>query len=64
VTFDPIEGPDRGTFRVHVYFLDGEPLDVAKAIAALPARDNTALERVLFAGPLRTIVPWQWDWFD
>jgi hypothetical protein len=64
VTFDPIEGPDRGTFRVHVYFLDGDPLAVADAIAAHPGRDTTAHERTLFAGPLHTIVPWQWDWFD
>ena len=64
VTFDPIEGPDRGTFRVHVYFLDGEPLDVAASIDALSAPDRSRLERVLFAGPLHTIVPWQWDWFD
>jgi hypothetical protein len=64
VTFDPIEGPDRGTFRVHVYFLDGDPLAVARAIAALDAPSDAAGETVLFAGPLRTIVPWQWDWFD
>ena len=22
------------------------------------------VEKILFAGPLRRIVPWQWDWFD
>ncbi len=24
----------------------------------------TAVEEPLFAGPLRTIIPWRWDWFD
>ena len=64
VTFDPIEGPDRGTFRVHVYFLDGDPIDVATTIATLSPPGAAQREHTLFAGPLRTIVPWQWDWFD
>ena len=63
VTFDPLEGPDRGTFRAHVYFLDGDPVEVGASISALGLLDGS-LEKVLFAGPLRTIVPWQWDWFD
>ena len=63
VTFDPLEGPDRGTFRVHVYFLDGDPVEVAKAMHD-SAPLETDLADILFAGPLRTIVPWEWSWFD
>ena len=27
-------------------------------------RDNSRSMRNLYLGPLRTIIPWQWDWFD
>jgi hypothetical protein len=58
--------------RLHVFFLDEDPLDFVADIAAHDAqwraegrlRDTSVAERPLFAGPLRTITPWEWDWFD
>ena len=54
--------------RVHVYFLDQDPLLFAEDLLA---RRNTweppeeiDVETPLFTSVLRTIVPWEWDWFD
>lgn len=58
-TFDPAAG-ERGQVRVYLYFLDADP---HSADFAPPAGD-AGVEQVLFAGPLETITPWQWDWFD
>jgi hypothetical protein len=43
--------------RITVAWLDGEPLQVAAALA--PPRGGAEL-----AGPFETITPWQWDWFE
>jgi hypothetical protein len=47
-----------------VCYLDSPPLEVAPAIAAIlrPAEDAGAAP--LLMGPLETITPWQWNWFD
>jgi hypothetical protein len=58
--------------RITVYYLDDDPLAVASRLAvrdregrrsgAVP--DWSAAVRTTYAGPLETVVPWQWDWFD
>ena len=57
----------RPTLRITLVYLEGDPLAFATAIAGLPksrTRDTSPVEETLFAGPLRAILPWQWDWFD
>jgi hypothetical protein len=49
--------------RVHLYFVDGDPLAVAHELASrLP--HYAGIARTLYRGPLRAITPWQWDWFE
>lgn len=52
--------------RVHLYFCDGDPLDLAAALSVddLVAPGERRCEELLFAGPLEAITPWRWDWFD
>jgi hypothetical protein len=60
------------SLRFQVVWLDGDPIDYVNDVDAnRPAwssagrdRDTSAVENVLFSGPLRVIIPWQWDWFD
>jgi hypothetical protein len=47
-----------GDRRITLCYLDGDPL----AVSAVMPTDLTAV--AAYAGPLETIVPWQWDWFD
>jgi hypothetical protein len=64
--------PSPTSMRVTVLFLDEDPVDVMADIESRSAewgrtgrgRDVSKLETVRFASPLRSIVPWQWDWFD
>ena len=54
-----------GDRQISVCFLDDPPLDVADGLRpALAKRWDHSSSRPVFAGPLETIVPWQWDWFD
>lgn len=58
--------------RLHILFLDEDPLefvaDCAERRGSWEAsgrvRDTSDVETPVFAGPLRSIVPWQWAWFD
>ena len=58
--------------RITLLYLDEDPLQVLDDIRAKEAswraagrsRDNSAVEDVRFGSPYRTIVPWEWDWFD
>jgi hypothetical protein len=54
-----------GDKTITVCYLDDEPLAVVASldefVRAEAARDWSS---VLFAGPLETITPWHWDWFD
>ena len=58
--------------RINLYYLDQDPLEMlADMRARVPAwraagrlRDNSKTKKDLHIGPLRTIIPWQWDWFD
>jgi len=60
--------PDRDltqpTLRITLVYLEGDPLAFAAQAAAKRTRDTSHVEKILFAGPLRAIVPWQWHWFD
>jgi hypothetical protein len=63
--------PDRDLtqpmLRMTLVYLDNDPLAFAAEASELPSsrtRDTSHVEKILFAGPLRAIVPWQWDWFD
>ncbi len=54
-----------GDKTITVCYLDAEPLTVSPALGdivrgAIGQSSRTAL----FAGPLETITPWSWDWFD
>jgi hypothetical protein len=53
-----------GHRRVTVCFLDSHPLAVAPAIGEVVKGGGPASGTVIHAGPLETIVPWHWDWFD
>jgi hypothetical protein len=54
-----------GRRRITVCYLDGAPLDAAVCIGPLLAdRWRDAPVRPVLAGPLETVVPYQWDWFD
>jgi hypothetical protein len=51
--------------RITVAFLDEDPLEVAAEVGPLVEEHWAgAPVRPRFAGPLLTITPWQWDWFD
>jgi hypothetical protein len=50
--------------RILLVYLDGDPLAVADELRTGVPHETTAVERVVFRGPLRTIVPWEWAWFD
>jgi len=61
-----------GTMVLRLLYLDGDPIETsalmaqresAWADAARPSARPRA-EELLFTGPLRSIVPWEWDWFD
>jgi hypothetical protein len=55
-----------GDRRVTVCWLDDDPLTVADGLEPIvkARREYDATSHVELAGPLETIVPWQWDWFD
>ena len=70
-TFDQKSGQG-GHLRAAVIFLDDDPLVVTERLIARRndwgrdgrTKDTSAVEEKLFAGPLRAITPWEWDWFD
>lgn len=50
---------------VTVTWLDAPPLEVGGRLAPVVARRRAESPgRTLFAGPLETVTPWQWNWFD
>ena len=58
--FGVLSVEDTGLFHrlVHGTTLHG------KQFAAGRSRDTSGIEDIRFAAPYRTIVPWEWDWFD
>jgi hypothetical protein len=70
VTFSASAG-EAGQVRVHLYFLDGDPLETSaeiqerfRQLEAAQQRELFDAQELLLASPLLTITPWQWDWFD
>lgn len=56
---------DPGNRRITMLYLDEEPIAVAAALATVvEQRWQSGAVRPEYAGPLETITPWQWDWFD
>lgn len=70
--FKPTRDLAASALRVQIVYLDGDPLEFADEASDREAQwrnagrhlDTSAVEQSLFAGPLRAIVPWRWDWFD
>ena len=51
--------------RVTVTWLDAPPLEMSDPLGPIAARRGAeSTGRTVFAGPLETITPWQWTWFD
>ncbi len=58
-------GPWRpGQRRVTVCFLDAEPVDVSASLDDVVKRRSANPGAVIHAGPVETVAPWRWDWFD
>ncbi len=54
-----------GNRRIAVVYLEDDPMSVTGALAPLvEARWRDGTVQPQYAGPLETITPWQWDWFD
>jgi hypothetical protein len=54
-----------GHRRVTVTWLEAPPLAMNDLITPIVAnRRESSQGRTIFAGPLETITPWQWAWFD
>jgi hypothetical protein len=54
-----------GDKTITVCYLDAEPLAVTSRLSELVRAEAGETGRsVVFAGPLETITPWRWDWFD
>ena len=68
----PLADPGLGDLRIHVVFVDQDPLAVVgelaerrdRSVAAGRVPDDAGAETPLFTAALRTIVPGEWDWFD
>jgi hypothetical protein len=53
-----------GRHRITVCFLDESPLEVSPALGEVVGRWRPEAGVVVHAGPVETVVPWHWDWFD
>lgn len=70
--YSPTRDLSQPAIRIQLFYLDGDPVAFADAVReaeggwrkAGRSRDTSAVEDLLFAGPLRAIVPWRWNWFD
>jgi hypothetical protein len=63
----PVAAPNGGGMPldadVTICFLDEDPVEVAEDLTDL-MRSGPDHRSPRFAGPLETVVPWSWDWFD
>jgi hypothetical protein len=58
--------------RIDLFYLEGDPLSFAAEVRARTpewrvdgvSRDRASVDRTLFSGPMLTIRPWEWDWFE
>jgi hypothetical protein len=48
---------------VTICYLDEDPISVAGTITDI-LRPGSEHHAIAFAGPMETVVPWSWDWFD
>ena len=62
---------DGAALRITLCYLDSDPVRFAADLRAAEgdgaisaAGDLAGAETLLLSGPLRTIVPWEWGWFD
>ena len=57
---------DVGKFAITIAWIDGSVLDTAARIATMleVPHNHHRHNATLFSGPMETITPWQWDWFD
>ncbi len=55
---------DNDTYCVTVAWIDGEVFPTTRRIDAFADRAVPANRETLFRGPLLTITPWQWNWFE
>jgi len=54
-----------GNKTITVCYLDAEPLTVTSRLSEVVRGEAAQMGwSVVFAGPLETITPWRWDWFD
>jgi hypothetical protein len=54
-----------GNKTITVCYLDAEPVTVTSRLSEVVRAEAAQMGRsVVFAGPLETITPWRWDWFD
>jgi hypothetical protein len=53
-----------GRRRITVCFLDEDPLGVSPLLGRIVTHGRPNAEAVVHAGPLETVIPWHWDWFD
>jgi len=62
----PGEGSEpRSTRRIHLAYLDREPTELAPELRTpATAPEGASTPHVLFSGVLRSITPWEWDWFE
>ena len=62
-----LQGPgwNEGTRRITVCWLDDEPVAVAGRLEALVReRWQDGTMKPVYAGPLESIEPFEWDWFN
>jgi hypothetical protein len=71
-SFGPYKATDAGPLRIHIYYLDQDPIEFGRNLPGVESRweadgrgrDTSAVEVALFRGPLLRIIPWDWAWFD
>ena len=70
--FKPARDIAAPALRLQIVYLDADPLAFIDDLARRDAerRGNAQMppsidvEEPVFSGPLRSIIPWRWDWFD
>jgi hypothetical protein len=70
--FSPLRDLSQPALRLVLFYLDGDPAAFSDALNARERewrksgrlRDTSHVDKLLFAGPVRTVLPWRWGWFD
>jgi hypothetical protein len=53
-----------GRHRITVCFLDDDPTGTSSSLDEVVRQWRPDSGAVVHAGPLESVIPWQWDWFD